>query len=296
MMRFVLLVTVLLMWEPRLLSAQEKFIPRPDTTLVADRRAEREPAALEKIVIYKPKYLPASEAADLLQAFLAGRSGTVLAEPVSNALVIRGSESQLKEIQAVLNALDKPVKMIAFDIIFADLPAKAEDLKEQSTSDETWLARLKDNAGNPKANISKLRLTATETNQATVQFGGQTPVVTGVERNFGGRGAAPTRSPILQQRQTGTIVKCTARVLENDTILAEFEIERSQLAPEAGALLEESDDNGAVRTPGISTVTCKTTLKLKPGKPRVISGLRSQTAKGGTVQVIAITAELVTPE
>jgi hypothetical protein len=44
------------------------------------------------------------------------------------------------------------------------------------------------------------------------------------------------------------------------------------------------------------TTTCKTTLKLKPGKPRVVSGLKNQAGNCSTVSVIVVTAELITAE
>ncbi len=246
-----------------------------------------------KLLIYQPKYIPASETLTLVRE-LVGKDVHVVAEPVSNRLLIRASQLQIKEIEAVLETLDQPPKMVAFEVVFADFSVKAEDgqpAQAAQTSDEEWLARLKNPAGKGKGNVNKIRLTALDNQKAMVQYGEETPVVTGMQAF--GRGG---RSAITQQKQTGTIVQCTARVLDNETIIAEFEIERSRLAPpEDAAVLEESDDSGALRTPGQLTTTCKSTLILKPGKPRVISGLKSQGPKSGTQTVIVITAELVEP-
>jgi type II secretory pathway component GspD/PulD (secretin) len=297
MIRWTLTLTVLLAMEPRFLSAQAK-IPLPQTTLLDIQPGEREAPEAGKVVLYKPKHISAVEAAELVRGLM-GQSATVLAEPTGNSLLIKASGSQLKEIQTVLISLDQPPKMIAFEVVFADLPSKADDAapaKDQPASEEAWLARLKSQADNAKGNIGKLRLTATENQKAMVQFGEQTPVVAGVQQAFGGRGGAPERSPVIRQTQTGTIVQCIARVLEDNTIIAELEIERSRLAPESGTLLEESDDRGSLRTPGQLTTTCKTTVKLKPGKPRVISGLKSQIGNNSTFSLIVISAELITPE
>jgi hypothetical protein len=303
MIRLALTLTVLMgAVEARFLSAQDK-IGVPDTTLLDDQtpegRAGRagEPA---KLTIYKPT-LPASEAAALVQGLM-GDSASVLVEPIGNHLVIRAPEPQLKEIQAVLKELDQPPQLIAFEVMFADLPASADNAEanENETAAEAWLERLKGPEAQITGNISKIRLTATEGQEAMVQFGGQTPVVTGVQRGLpagfggGGRGGQLERSPIIQQTSTGTIVQCTARMLGDDTIIAELEIQRSRLAPESGALLEEND-NGELRTPGMLTTTCKTTVKLKPGKPSVISGQKSKAGKGNTLNLIVITAELVSP-
>ena len=89
-------------------------------------------------------------------------------------------------------------------------------------------------------------------------------------------------------------MQCTARVLDDDTIIAEFEIERSRFSPkEEAAALEEGVDKAAFRTPGQLTTTCKTTLKMKPGKPVIVSGLKSEGPGTGTQNVIVITAELI---
>jgi type II secretory pathway component GspD/PulD (secretin) len=283
----------LLALRPALLSAQAR-LPLPDETLLDVQPGERGVPEPAKLAIYKPKHIPAGEAAALVQGLM-GESANVLVEPTGNQLVIRAPEPAIKEIQAVLKELDQPPRQIAFEVLFADLPASADapEPKEHANSTDAWLERLKGPEAQITGNISKIRLTATENQKAMVQFGGQTPVVAGVQQAFGGRGGGG-RSPIIQQTSTGTIVQCTARMLGDDTIIAELEIERSRLAPESGALLEEND-NGELRTPGMLTTTCKTTVKLKPGKASVISGQKSKAGKGNTLNLIVITAELVSP-
>jgi hypothetical protein len=193
-----------------------------------------------------------------------------------------------------LETLDQPPKQIAFEVLFVDLPSLAEAGQPQNAdgdSEAAWLAWLKSPEAKITGKTSKLRLTATEMQQAMVQFGEQTPVVSGVQQGFG-RGGPGERSAMVRQTATGTIVQCTARVLEDGTILAELEVERSRLAPESGAVVEESDDRGMLKTPGQLTTTCKTTVKLKPGQPRILSGLKSPAGNGTAFNLIVITAEL----
>ena len=271
---------------------------RPDTTLLAIQPGQRDASEESRLAVYELKHLPASDVGATIEKSMGGEI-TVISEPLGNRLLIRGTDSKLQEAQALLKMLDQPPKMIAFDILFADLPALADDAKppDGQTSDEAWLARLKQEKenGKSKANISKVRLTAMDNQLSSVQFGEQTAVVTGVQA-FGGGRERPGRTAVTQQRQFGTLVQCTARVSGDDTIIAELQIERSKIAPpEDATLLEESDDAGALRAPGMLTTTCKTTLKLKPGRPRVISGLKSQGPGKGTESVIVITAEMISP-
>ncbi len=293
MIRLALLLGMLVMGaaETVLAQAQPGEI---EPVLIDVQPGERGVPEPGKLTIYKPKYIPTTETATLIQSVI-DPSASVLADPIGNNLLIRALESQLQEIKMLLEMLDQPPKQIAFEVIFADLPTITEEgqtQNDQSDSEAVWLSRLKNPEGKITAKSSKLRLTATENQKAMVQFGEQTPVATGVQQGFGGRGGPVERTATFRQTATGTIVQCTARVLEDGTIIAELDIERSRLAPEGGAVLDESDDRGTLRTPAQLTTTCKTTLKLKPGQPRVISGLKSPATNGSTLNLIVITAEL----
>lgn len=296
MSRLVIVLAVGFVVSSSALKAQED-VPRPDTTLLDIQTKKRKLPESNRLAVFPTKHLPAAEAARLVEDVL-GDDVRVILDPVGNRLLIRASDAKLKEAKNILDVLDQPPKMIAFDVTFADLPATAGDAKEGKTSDEAWLARLKKQKDKTEGNIKTVRLTATDNQEAMVQFGEQTPVVTGVSQKFAGRGrAGVARTPIVQQTQLGTIVKCTARVSDDQTIIAEFEIERSRLAPLKDAtLLEETDDDGAVRAPGLLTTTCQTTLTLKPGKPQVLSGHKTQNQGRGVQSLIVITVELIPTE
>ena len=310
MARSVLAFAVLLGGIPAFLFAQEKF-PLPDTTLL-DVQNKRGADESTKLTIYKPRHMTESQALKVVSQLMGDRVDAFI-EPSSHSVVFRASEDEAKKVHAILEELDQPasddVRMIAFEVLFADVPpvkpqpaegqpaaGGEKPVKDPPTSEEAWLSRLKNPDDKIKGNISTIRLTATENQQAMVQFGGQTPIVTGVQQGFGGRGGAGGRSAIIQQTSTGTIVQCTARVLKDNTIIAELNIERSRLAPEAGTVLDESDDRDALRTPGMLTTTCKTTVKLKPGKPRIVSGIDTKAGPGSSLNLIVITAELLEGE
>lgn len=295
MARLVLFLSVLLSLKTGLALAQDKT-PISNTTLLDVQPGERGVPETLKLGIHKLKYITAESASDVLREVM-GKSVSVVVEPASQNILVRASESQIREAKAILDVLDQAPKMIAIEVLFADLPAPAKDSQSQitgGTSDEVWLERLKKQEGKTKGKIHKIRLTAVENQKAMIQYGEQTPVVAGVQRGFGGRGAAPTRTPVVRQTSVGTIVQCTARVSQDETIVAEFEIERSGFTPpEKATVLDESDDNGTLSAPGLMTTTCKTTLTLKPGRPRVVSGLKSEGAAKGTQSIIVITAELI---
>ncbi len=253
--------------------------------------AEPAVAAPVRLYIYRPKYVPATETQTLVQGLM-GKGAAIVADPVGNRLLIRGSDAQLKEIQAVLETLDQPPKMVAFEILFADVSVEVKEKKTWTTIDEEWLAEIETVAAKRKGGFSKVRLTALDNQATMVQYGEETPIVTGVQA-FPSRGGS-SRTPILQRKQTGTIVQCTARILEDDTIIAAFEIERSRLSSKEEAVaLEEGVEKDALRTPAQLTTTCKTTLKLKPGRPVVVSGLKTEGPDTGTKNVIIVTAELL---
>lgn len=296
MVRLAFVLAVALAVYSSALKAQEN-VPRSDKTLLDVQTKKRKLPESNRLAVFPVKHLPAAETARLIEDVM-GDDVRVILDPVGNRLLIRASDAKLKEAKNILDVLDEPPKMIAFDVLFADLPAPADGEKTGTTSDEAWLARLKNQKDKSKGNINKVRLTATDNQQTMVQFGAQTPIVTGMERGFAGRGrGGVARTPVVKQTQLGTIVKCTARVSDDQTIIADLEIERSRLAPLKDAtLLEETDDDGALRAPGLLTTTCQTTLKLTPGKPQVISGQKTQGQGRGLQSVIVITAEWIPSE
>ncbi len=292
MLTSALLMTALLTADP----LQDEVKPKlalPETTLIDLQPGERGTPEPLHVGIYKPKSLPVEMAKELVES-LAGESVKVVAEPASNNLILRAPAEQLKQIKAVLDAVDQPPKAIAFEVLFADLPQETKPSKPHPAgqfSEEAVLARLQKLEADPKGNFHTVKLTALDNQKAMVQYGGEKPIVTGSQQAFGGRGG---RTTVTQQRQVGTMIQCTARVLEDETILVTINVERSRFAPpEESAVLEESDDRGALRTPALQTTTCQTSLKLKPGQPRVISGLSDQTGKLGTQSVIVLSAEFV---
>jgi type II secretory pathway component GspD/PulD (secretin) len=296
MIRLALAMGLLVFGEAGTLSAPANA-QEIEPVLIDVQPGERGTPDPAKFAIYKPKHMLATDAGQLVEGFL-GDAVTVRVEPTGNTLLIRAAESELKEVKAILETLDQPPKQIAFEVLFVDLPATANEgqpQEAQGDSEAAWLARIQSTEGKITGKSSKLRLTATENQKAMVQFGEQTPVATGVQAGFGPRGGAPgERTATIRQTATGTIVQCTARVLEDGSIIAELDLERSRLAPESSAVLDESDDRGMIRTPGQLTTTCKTTVKLEPGKPRIISGLKSPQGNGTMFNLIVITAEITT--
>lgn len=299
MIRLALAVVVLVVGDAGLVLAQPGIGEvEIEPVLIDVQPGERGVPEEAKIAIYKLKAIPTSDTAALIQDLM-GQDVSVHADAVGNRLLVRAKEAQLREIKALLETLDQPPQQIAFEVMFVDLPAMTEEGQPQNNSGDSeaeWLARLQNLDGKTIGKSSKLRLTATENQTASVQFGEHTPVATGVQAAFGGRGggggAAGGRTATFSQTATGTIVTCTARVLDGGTIIAELVVERSRLAPESGAVLDESDDGGTLKTPGQLNTNCRTTVKLEPGKPRIISGLKSPQGKGTMLNLIVITAEL----
>lgn len=295
MIRLALALMLLVIGEAGIISVQGKA-QEIEPVLIDVQPGERGEPVPGTLVIYKLKAIPTAETAELVQGSM-GSSVSVQANSVGNSLLVRATEMQHREIEALLESLDQPPKQIAFEVLFVDLPATAGEGQPQDAQGDTeaaWLAKIQSTEGKITGKSSKLRLTATENQKAMVQFGEQTPVATGVQGGFGGGGPAgrTPRTTTFSHTATGTIVQCTARVLEDGTIIAELDLERSRLAPESGAVLEESDERGTLKTPGQLTTTCKTTVKLEPGKPRIISGLKSPQGNGTMFNLIVITAEI----
>ena len=131
--------------------------------------------------------------------------------------------------------------------------------------------------------IDRIRLTTLEDQKMLVQSGRTAPVATG--RSFRGSGQPQTS---YQQQSFGTLLSGTAQV-DNDAIVVEFQIERSQL--ERSAENSESDDRFV--PPATGSLTAQTTVRIRSGHTIVASGLDETSGGESTAQLILASARLL---
>ncbi|MEX2138871.1 MAG: secretin N-terminal domain-containing protein [Pirellulales bacterium] len=139
--------------------------------------------------------------------------------------------------------------------------------------------------------VLRVRLSSVEQSKASVQLGERVPVATA--RTVGGFGRG---GPAAEGRPTsysysleniGTLISAAARVEEGGTVIVDLQVERSQMAATERPADDIPDAVGRQKT---VSLTCQSSLRLKPGEPTLANA--SQTTEDGatTGQFIVVTA------
>jgi len=151
-------------------------------------------------------------------------------------------------------------KLVTIEAVIADLAAGSTP--EEITPDA--LAAL-EKAGKVQS-LTRIRLPTIENQQAQFQFGERVPVVTGQTR-FGGRGEATAS---ISMEKVGTILEVIPSVEADGSILVQLTLEKSRLVPQPK--VEAPGEAATPLPPRSVTVSSKTTIRLKAGKPAVVAG------------------------
>lgn len=240
-------------------------------------------AKRETIVVHL-KHLPAVDAAKAITEWLEKEQratdrapATVVAEVVSNSLVLSGSAEQLKAIRDVIVALDRPsprirVKAMLFDLALPTAPKDAADNAATSVPKGDFaeiMAELK-KRGDLRV-LAQPELLAVSNQPAMLQLGGRVPRITASQQSSRGR------INQVSMESMGTILGVTGRVAEDDLVTLEIDLEHSYLGPESeGTPLSTPTDGPAIRAAEVKTLTLKTTVSLRSGKTVLLGGMQYQ--------------------
>lgn len=225
------------------------------STAVADDKPAEKASSTPAIVF--PLNRSASEVAKSLGAQLSRRTDVqVSADVHSNVLIVRGDKKAVEEVKGFLKVLDTPFQTVTYQVSIA-------------VSGE----------GKDKQILDELELSTLDNNKASIQFGQQVAVPTGVAR------ISPTRSTrSYSQQSTGTIVQVQPRV-SNGKILTDFMLEKSWL----DAALPESEDEAEFQYSTFN-ISFESTLALQDGVPQTVKAKATGSPNGQRSVVITVTA------
>jgi type II secretory pathway component GspD/PulD (secretin) len=215
-------------------------------------------------VQYRLKNVAAADAAQALTRFAEQKtlSLRIVAEPLSNTLILSAPSAQLKEVTTVLSALDAPPPRVHVQLMLVRVPAGfAEDIglgndnKRVLTSHE--VRKLKAAIRRQKSEgrvdlLSRPELMTIDNQTATVQIG---------------------------NADSGVAASITPRVSPDGAILLRVETE-----------LKET--SGQVT----NVQAVETTVAVRDGSTLVVRGMRSKDGAGDTEVLTVLTAHLVTPD
>jgi type II secretory pathway component GspD/PulD (secretin) len=230
----------------------------------------------------------------------------VLADPPSNCLLVSAPAEVFAEVVKLLEQLDRRPQLVAIDVLIAELagpkgeaaPAADKLLDEHALTGpmDQVLARLE--ALRQKGlvgGLKRMHLSAAE-NQTALSMTGEersiTTAVAAVPAFRPGGAKAVTRN--IDRRKLGTVVKVTPRVVAEQRILLDIEVEDSRAhTPEDGQVLAQDEDGKPVRATELVTVHVKTQLSLPSGQALAVRGVTTNAKSGQTQTLLIVGARLV---
>jgi type II secretory pathway component GspD/PulD (secretin) len=262
--------------------------------------AKTDPAPSNERLLFPIRYLDPKDLAEKLEAaFNHGSTQTVKVVPVSdaNCLLISAPKNAMAEMVNMLNQLDQPPKVVAIDVWVVNVQKPGERIDGKDGFDLSVLAGAKDQVENQLGKLAKegrltvanhFHTTALSNRQSFEQQGAQVPRVTSSNVTESGRISTTTLDNI------GSLVRVTPRVMENDRIKLELDVEKSYIGAEEKGVVTAKFNNGEeVRSARYFTMVFKNEVAVPNGKVVTVEGTeRPATDEDGNFQIL-VAAEIV---
>ncbi|HUT92799.1 MAG TPA: secretin N-terminal domain-containing protein [Thermoguttaceae bacterium] len=307
---------------------REKTVPQPDARV-------RE--------LFQLKNALGVEVAEAVNELLRGEAqrpphpmqdkAVVVAEPVSNSLLVSGTANDVEQLGKIIQELDQPPQMVLIQMLIAQSTLADADggspaqqaSKQGGRPEEPEVVGLA-----PGSQFSAERL------KREVELGvlGEPSAKQGIDERLGelekrsrlevlSRPQLMTldnqpasihvgsREPMVrssQQGRSGPVhqfeyvevgqrVSITPRVEPDGWVTMEIEVQISQLGPpEEGPAVSASPDGRTVRASRVVTITAETTVRVADGHTVVLAGLTSKSDSREEELLLVLTPRIVDPE
>jgi hypothetical protein len=226
--------------------------------------------------------------------------GKVTVSVMPDVLVLSGEPDDLQEVTMLLTRIDRPARTVEIEVTLIEVTTKGDAPAMTLPPAADLLARA-DELSKGGAAVQRIKLTAVEGQQVSVQTGGNKPYTTSsaVRGPFGGGG--PGGNPglgggdrAMMQRSVsyhavGTTVKATTRVEADNSVAVALDVQDSTVkAAEAG-------DDAAGGAPTFDTASLATSLSVPVGKPVMAQAIRKDAKASRTTTLVIVTAKVVAP-
>jgi type II secretory pathway component GspD/PulD (secretin) len=239
------------------------------------------------------KAVPASDLANTIKELLraeaqsrpgdASRSVVIVADPISNSLVLSGSPEVVGEVQRLVEQLDRPAMMVRLEFLLVRLPAtsKPEGKGRVETRDPNALPEQSEI-------LARGELTTLSNQKARLQVGRNEGRISG--SNVTQRGTAVNT---ISYVNVGTILSMTPRVAADRTVALEVELTDARPGPiEEGTPISVPSQGEPTRVPNEEMFTTQTTVQIADGKTATVAGM-VQGAKSPKRYMLLLTPHVV---
>lgn len=244
--------------------------------------------ASAKTIVYASRNAPANALAETLAQFLEETGGRVVADSISNVLLIQTTPDNQERVLAILQQLDRTPSTFRMQLHL--LRTRGEALAETDTAslsgrtDEVLknIERLK-SAGRVRV-ANRIELTAVENQLAFFQVGEDIPLASSTMA-VPGRGASTNYRNV----SVGTIFKVQARLSGESDIVSEIDFEKTEVGHPNAVAGEET----TAAPQGVSRLTHQTTSRTQAGHSLLAGTLVSQSPDRDGAAYLILSASIV---
>lgn len=223
----------------------------------ANSRPER---SAKETIVYPVRGVPAGELAATLADVFDESELRVVAEPISNLLIIQVSADSRVTVVELLEKLDTPLRSMVVQLHL--LKTRGKDLEPLDTKALSGphaevMRKIRELEAAGRIYVAnRMELTVVDNQNAMLQVGERVAVVTG---QMSSRGGSPVNS--YTNHDVGTMISVTTRVSDDDAITMQLAFEKSEIVE-----AEKKDDEAAAFAPSsTSTLVQQTTVVLRNG-------------------------------
>jgi type II secretory pathway component GspD/PulD (secretin) len=186
-------------------------------------------------------------------------------------------------------------KLITFELILID--RGPEQLTGEKGKQPTAEQILKLEEQGKLGGVQRLKLVALENAEARLTLGETAPVVTGRTRTggqggggFGGGGFPGSES--ITYMDLGTTVVLTSRVEKDGSVVAQFNVQRANFAPQKPVEKVDGQETPVAAPPRRLTSTISTAARIAPGQTAVLCGQQTLTGSTPSELWVLVTAKV----
>ncbi|MHB8898060.1 MAG: type II secretion system protein GspD [Thermoguttaceae bacterium] len=281
--------------EARSLERQPAPASDPMATPPASHAAPTQP---RERLIYRLANTPAADIAKTVNELLRseqpratpGDNLVVLAEPLTNSLVLSGTADQIHQAARFIEQLDTRPPMVCLQVVIA-LAESPEGLSILAPGPDgpkfccspAEANQMIDRLGKSGALkvLARPQLVTLDNQPAFLQIGQRVPRITS---------ARDGQTVATELDNVGLIVGATPRISPDLTVTVEIDVEKSEISSDQQGIPLGVDAKGnVVRSPKVDTTTVQTTIAIPPGQAMVVGGLALQDGdKRGELVVVVV--------
>ncbi len=261
-------------------------------------RAQK-PVGETKRVLYYVRHGSAKELSRALgQIYKGDAEIEAVSEGNGKCLLIKATPRTCEEILALLEKVDRPLRVVAIDIWIVETPDKDEkpdtliNPRDLTGSTDTVTKKLRDlqNKGT-LGSVRHYQMSTAEGRDARIQLGESKPMVTG-STGFGGRGGGTAVS--ITYRETGVMINAYPVISESGGIALDLKIEDSGMRqPNDGPQVGTTDKGAPIRASVMTVSQVKTLLNVKSGEVTPVTGVKTEGKSKGAQTLILVGAHVV---